>query len=272
MKIFDCFSYWDEDLLLDLRLNILNKHVDYFVIVEGNKTWQNNPKKLKFDIKNFKRFEDKIIYIPVEDMPGGDDPYKRENFQRNSIQRGLTKSNNDDLILISDLDEIPNPRSLKEFKKEMRYAVFKQLHFYYKLNLHSTKNPYWHGSRICVKKYLKSPQWLRNLKFKKRPFWRIDKLRLNNIIENGGWHFCNLKDPEALLYKYENLCETNDPYHFKEKIDQKYLDINEINKRIKLGEDIIGRDEKYIPIYLDEKFPDFLLKNKEYFLDWLVDV
>ena len=103
-------------------------------------------------------------------MPDGDDPYKRENFQRNCIERGLSSANNDDLILISDLDEIPNPLGLKEFKKEMKYAVFKQLHFYYKLNLHSTKNPYWYGSRICVKKYLESPQWLRNLKFKKDLF------------------------------------------------------------------------------------------------------
>ena len=71
MKIYDCFSYWDEDLLLDLRLNILNDYVDYFVIVEGNKTWQNNSKKLQFDIEKFKNFKDKIIYIPVNDMPGG---------------------------------------------------------------------------------------------------------------------------------------------------------------------------------------------------------
>ena len=68
------------------------------------------------------------------------------------------------------------------------------------------------------------------------------------------------------------MCETNDPYHFKEKIDQKYLDINEINKRIIAGEDIIGRDEKYIAVNLDEKFPDFILKNKKLFLDWLVDI
>ena len=69
MKIFDCFSYWDEDLLLEIRLNILNDYVDYFIIVEGNKTWQNNPKKLKFDIKKFEKFDKKIIYIPVEDLP-----------------------------------------------------------------------------------------------------------------------------------------------------------------------------------------------------------
>ena len=270
-KVYDCFSYWDEDLLLDLRLNILNDHVDYFVIVEGNKTWQNNPKKLNFDINKFKNFKDKIIYIPVENLPDGDNPYLRENFQRNSIIRGLKQANEDDIVLISDLDEIPNPKKIKFFKKKMRYAVFKQLHFYYKLNLQSQINPHWFGSRICVKKFLRSPQWLRGLKFKKRPFWRIDKLRLNNIIHDGGWHFCNLKEPDKLLYKYKNLCETNDPYVFKEKIDKKYLNIEEIKRRIEDGKDIIGREERYDAIDLDESFPKFILENKELYQDWLID-
>ena len=115
MKIFDCFMYFDEEMILDLRLNILNKYVDYFVIVEGNKTWQNNPKKLRFDINKFSKFKDRIIYIPVEDMPDGEDPYLRENFQRNSIMKGLTQSNENDLILISDLDEIPDPKNIKNF-------------------------------------------------------------------------------------------------------------------------------------------------------------
>ena len=87
--IYDCFSYWDEDLLLDLRLNILDNYVDYFVIVEGNKTWQNNPKKLHFEINKFEKFKDKIIYIPVTDLPDGVDPYLRENHQRNAIIKGL---------------------------------------------------------------------------------------------------------------------------------------------------------------------------------------
>ena len=100
MKIYDCFSYWDEDLLLDLRLNILNNFVDYFVIVEGNKTWQNNSKKLRFNIDNFSKFKNKIIYIPVEDMPGGDNPYLRENHQRNAISRGLQNANDEDYIII----------------------------------------------------------------------------------------------------------------------------------------------------------------------------
>ena len=271
MKIFDCFSYWDEDLLLDIRLNTLDQYVDYFVIVEGNKTWQNNYKKLRFDIKNFPKFKNKIIYIPVVDMPDGDNPYVRENFQRNCILKGLINSADEDLILISDLDEIPNLEQINKFKPEMRFAVFKQKHFYYKINLQSQKNPFWYGSRICVKKYLKSPQWLRDLKFKKRPFWRIDKLRLNNILDFGGWHFCNLKSPEELLYKYKNLCETNDPYVFKEKIDDKYLDIDEIKKKINTGKDLIGRDESYEKIELDESFPKYILDNLNNYKNWIID-
>jgi len=104
MKIYDCFLYWDEDLLLDLRLNILNDYVDYFVIVEGNKTWQNNYKNFRFDIKKFQKFEKKIIYIQVKDMPEGKNPWIRENFQRNCIERGFKDIRDNDLIIISDLD------------------------------------------------------------------------------------------------------------------------------------------------------------------------
>ncbi len=267
--IYDCFSYWDEDLLLDLRLNILNNHVDYFVIIEGNKTWQNNPKKFKFDINKYKKFSDKIIYIKVEDLPDGKDPYLRENHQRNCISRGLLNSKPNDLIMISDLDEIPNPEVIKKFNPQMRYAAFKQKNFNYKLNLLSTKNPHWIGTRICLNKYLNSPQWLRELKFKKRPFWRIDKWRLNNIIENGGWHFCNLKSPEELLYKYQNLCETDDPINFKEKIDKKYLDLSEIAYRVKKGLDIIGRDDSFIRVEVDNTYPKYLLHNINNYFKWI---
>ena len=268
-KIYDCFSYWDEDLLLDLRLNILDQYVDYFVVVEGDKTWQNNKKNLRFDINNFKKFQKKIIYVPVTNMPSGDNPYIRENFQRNCIDRGLKNAKENDLVIISDLDEIPNPDVFKKFKPEMRYAVFKQMHFYYKFNLQSKNHPFWYGSRICVKKYLNSPQWLRGLKFKKRPWWRIDKKRLNNILDNGGWHFCNLKEPKNLLYKYKNLCETNDQYVFNEKIDIKYLNENEIKRSVDLGIDLIGRDHQYNRINIDINFPKYLIDNLEKYKDWV---
>ncbi len=269
MKVYDCFSYWDEDLLLDLRLNILNEYIDYFVIVEGNKTWQNNSKKFRFNINNFLKFKDKIIYIKVDDLPDGDNPYLRENFQRNAISRGIRDADKDDLIIISDLDEIPNPRFIKNFNLKKRYAVFKQMHFYYKFNLLSKSYPFWFGSRICVKKFLKSPQWLRDLKFKKRPFWRIDKLRLNNIIEDGGWHFCNLKSPEKLLYKYKNLCETNDPYSFNEKINDKFLELDSIKLNIKNKKDIIGRSDQFNPIPIDKTFPKYLVENLAKYTEWI---
>tara|TARA_B100000029_G_scaffold422941_1_gene429905 strand:+ start:1803 stop:2612 length:810 start_codon:yes stop_codon:yes gene_type:complete len=268
--VYDCFSYWDEDLLLDLRLNILNEHVDYFVIVEGNKTWQNNPKKFRFNINNYIKFKEKIRYIKVEDLPDGDNPYLRENHQRNSISRGLYNAKDKDIIIISDLDEIPNPEAIKKFNSSKRYAVFKQKHFYYKFNLQSESHPYWYGSKICLKKYLKSPQWLRELKFKKRPFWRFDKYRLNNIIEEGGWHFCNLKSPEDLLYKYKNLCETNDPVNFKEKIKEKYLNLESIRNKVNFGDDIIGRDHKYKKIKIDKSFPKYLLENLDNYSKWVV--
>jgi beta-1,4-mannosyl-glycoprotein beta-1,4-N-acetylglucosaminyltransferase len=270
MKIYDCFSYWDEDLLLDLRLNILNKHVDYFVIVEGNKTWQNNPKNLRFNINNFSKFKDKIIYVPVEDMPDGINPYVRENYQRNCITRGIESAKEEDLIMISDLDEIPNPLEISKFEPKLKYAVFKQLHFYYKFNLSNKTRPFWYGSRISVKKFLKSPQWLRNLKFKKRPFWRIDKFRLNNIIDNGGWHFCNLKNPNELLYKYKNLCETDDPIVFKEKIDPKFLSLESIKKNIQTGSDIIGREDQYEKISINDRFPEYFRKNILKYKDWII--
>ena len=267
--IYDCFSYWDEDLLLDLRLNILNEFVDHFVIVEGNKTWQNNKKDLKFNINNFNKFKNKIIYIPVTDMPDGDNPYIRENFQRNCISRGLRNANEDDLIIVSDLDEIPNPEAIKNFKPNMKYAVFKQMHFYYKFNLRSKNHPFWYGSRVCLKKYLNSPQWLRQLKFKKRPWWRFDKKSLNNILEDGGWHFCNLKDAKNLLYKYKNLCETNDPYHFKEKIDEKHLNLEKIKENIKLKIDIIGRDDTFKKVIIDGSFPEYMINNIDLYKDWI---
>jgi len=270
MKIYDCFMYWDEDLLLDLRMNILNEVVDYFVIVEGNKTWQNNTKKFKFNIEKFKKFKKKIIYVKVRDLPNGKNPWLRENYQRNCISRGLKKAKEKDLIMISDLDEIPNPSAIKLFQSNMRYAVFQQKLYYYKLNLQSETDPLWLGTRICVKKYLKTPQWLRELKFKKRPFWRIDKLRLNNILKNGGWHFCNLKSPKKLLYKYKNVCETNDQFIFNNKISKKYLNENSIKKNIKKRSSIIGRKEKFNPQKLDNSFPSYLIKNKKLYSKWII--
>ncbi len=224
MKIFDCFMYYDENLILDLRLNLLNEYIDEFIIVESIYTHSGEPRKLLFDINNYSKFKKKIKYIVLDDLPKDlfsinkedaenikNSKYilnaaKRENFQRNAILQGLISASPDDLIIISDVDEIPNLENniLNKIKKKI--ILFEQQFFYYKFNL-KLDNFHWHGSRACKKKYLISPQWLRNIKGKPYPFWRLDTLFSKNkyqnikIIPNGGWHFSNIKTPAEIEKK-----------------------------------------------------------------------
>ena len=270
MRVYDCVIYLDEDFLLDLRFNILNNFVDYFVVVESNKTWQNNKKKFNFNINNFKSFINKIIYIKVEDMPDGENPWLRENFQRNCIARGLLRASDEDLIIVSDADEIPNPQKIVNFDYKRKYAVFEQKQYCYKLNLHNESHPIWRGSKACVKKYLQSPQWLRELKIKKRPFWRIDKMNLKYSIEKGGWHFCNLKTPRQLLFKYKNLCEYKDNYVFFNRIDDNFLNEKVIEENVRNQKDIIGRGDVYKKEKIDSSYPDYILNNILIFKDWII--
>ena len=123
--IYDCFMYFDEDMLLDLRLNIMNKFVDYFVIVESKYTHQGKIKEKKFDLSNFEKFKDKIIYLYNEDKIDSGDTWEQENFQRNIIEKVIINVKPDDYILISDLDEIPNPIKLEHIYK-FKYSVFNQ--------------------------------------------------------------------------------------------------------------------------------------------------
>ena len=124
MKLIDCFMYFDEDLMTDIRLNILNSHVDRFVIAEATMDHAGNKKKLNFDINKFKKFEKKIKYIVVDDLPKDVKRFKknwssahvRDQFQRNALERGYADCSDEDLIMISDLDEIPRPEKIKEFE------------------------------------------------------------------------------------------------------------------------------------------------------------
>ena len=211
MAIYDCFQFFNEEHILDLRINILNEFVDFFVLVESTCDHQGNPKKLNFDLNKFKKFKSKIIYVLVDDTA---DSIKKkhkwgesliEQHQRNSIMRGLKNCSDNDLIILSDVDEIPDPNKLNLFDKKSKYAVFSQKMFNYKINLLNETENNWHGSKICLKKNLKSPQWLRNLKFKKYPFWRLDKPRNLQIIDNGGWHFAYLQSPENISKKIKSF-------------------------------------------------------------------
>ena len=174
------------------------------------------------------------------------------------------------MIIISDADEIPNPEKIIKFNLKKKYGVFKQKQYYYKLNLLNISNPIWSGSKACLKKNLNSPQWLRELKIKKRPLWRLDKINLNYTIENGGWHFCNLKTPDKLLYKYKNLCEYKDDYAFFNSIDEKFLNKKTIKENIVNQKDIIGRNDIFKKQEINDSYPKYILDNINKFQDWII--
>ena len=140
MAIFDCFQYFNEEHIAEIRFNILDKFVDSFVIVESTVNHQGKSKKLHFDINKYKKFKNKINYIVVDDTPENiKKPHKGgeslvEQHQRNSIMKGIKNADDNDLIILSDVDEIPNLNKLNEFDKK-KYAVFSQKMFMYKLNL-----------------------------------------------------------------------------------------------------------------------------------------
>ena len=230
MKIFDCTTFYSEHMMMDLRFNILNEFVHKFIVVESNFSHSGKKKKLNFDINNYQKFKDKIIYLVIDEEPKGLIKIEnRENKQflkrLNSLKRieqsydymmnGISEASDEDFIILNDNDEIPNLES-KQFKSSnKKIIIFKQLFCYYKFNLLYDLLP-WYGSRACKKKYLKSFSWLKNLKNKKYPFWRIDTLLSNykqinlEIINDGGWHFTNVKTPEELFIKLSNFGHHNE--------------------------------------------------------------
>ncbi len=266
MAIYDCFQYFNEDHIVDLRLNILNKYVDYFVISESTKTHQGNDKKINFNINNFPKFKDKIIFLVADydkkvnftKHTGGESPI--EQHQRNKLIDGLIDAHQDDLIILSDSDEIPDLEKLIEIKKGKRFIAFSQKMFMYKLNLQNIEESNWIGSKIVKKKDLKSMQSLRNLKFKNYPFWRFDKKNMQII--NGGWHFSFLQTPDQILKKIVS-------YSHGEFNTE---DINEkkIEERILRNEDIFQRGNTLKKVELDETFPKFIRENQRDFVKWII--
>ena len=271
MALYDCFMYFDEEMLLDIRLNILNDSVDKFIIAEGTKTHSGKEKKLNFDIKKFSKFRDKIEYLIVDDIPvstkklkkGWSESHFRDQFQRNALSRGYSKCSDEDLIMISDLDEIPDPKKIKEFKTENKYACFLQKNFHQKLNLLNTTIKYWPGTKICKKKFLQSPQWLRNIKAKKRPFWKFYKPKQPQIILEGGWHFNDLKSPENILKKIKSYAHQE--FNIKE-----FNDLEKINKRISERKDIFDRNYNFEIVNIDSTYTEYLFKNKNKYKDWIL--
>jgi beta-1,4-mannosyl-glycoprotein beta-1,4-N-acetylglucosaminyltransferase len=294
MNIYDCFQYFDEDFLLDLRLNILDQYVKKFIITEATYTHNGDKKKLNFDINNFKKFKNKINYIVVDKKPpkiinllnNDSESIKgqksilngmaRDYFQRENLIYGLKNVKDEDIIMISDLDEIPNLKNLDFSIIKNKIIIFQQKMFYYKVNLFY-ENFIWHGTKACKKKHLISPQWLRNIKAKKYPSWRFDlffsKKKYTDLffVKNGGWHFTYLKTPEQLYKKLLNFA-----HHFEfKKSGLKISDIKKImhEKRIVYDHNIDQKGYKWSASKklkkLDKAYlPEYVNLNLDKYKNW----
>jgi len=296
MKIFDCTTFYSEHLMMDLRFNILNEYVEKFIVCESTISHSGKKKKLNFDINNYPKFKDKISYIIIDEEPADiiglknglakphekrSDSLKRINLSYDYMIKAIDKASDNDLIILSDNDEIPNLKS-KQFKNSNKnIIIFKQLFFYYKLNLLYDLIP-WYGSKAAKKKNLVSMSWLRNLKNKKYPFWRIDTLFSNTryinleIINDGGWHFTNIMTAEKLYEKLTNFGH-HDEFELsgmtvndlQKKIDNKevffnhFVDKEKYKERWNFNYKLKKIDNHHLPDYLNSA--DNKVKFKEWF-------
>ena len=295
MKIFDCFMYFDEDLVLDVRLNLLNDFVDKFVIIESSYDHKGEKRKPLFDIKKFKKFENKIEYILKKDQPNNLEKIlsdenqkehyrksifnasKRESSQRNFILNGLKEAQPNDWVIISDLDEIPNLEKINFKNVNNKLIFFEQDMMYYKFNL-KLENFTWIGSRACKFKHLISPQWMRDIKSKRFSWWRFDTLfsekKYKDILflENGGWHFSYLKSPEDIEKKLKSYLHHID-------YDQNPLGIKKITEIVKNNKAIydLNIDQRKNKFFSNNQLikvdinlmPNYIKKNLEKFNDWI---
>jgi len=287
--------YFDEEIVVDVRLNTLNEFVDYFVIVESSFTHKGEPRKLKFNHKKFEKFKDKIIYVIDDQIYSQTEEIKpldnegeksrkyifnaayRENGQRNLISKGLSGAENEDLILISDVDEIPRLNNINLKIINEKIILFKQDMFYYKFNLH-LPNLIWTGTKACKKKHLVNPQWLRNIKDRKYSFFRFDtffsktKYTDIKIINDGGWHFSNIKTAKEIEFKLKS-------YLHHREFDENPLSVNKIEKIIQDKRAIydltvdkttnkIGDGDKLEKFEL-EKLPVYIQLNKDNYKEWI---
>ena len=287
--------YFDEDVVLDVRLNTLNQYVSKFIIVESLFTHKGDKRDLKFDIKKFNKFENKIVYLVYENEPFEIESINeadteneksvksilnaihRENGQRNFISEGLKNAHDEDFILISDLDEIPNLSNINLNNFREKLIFFNQEMFYYKFNL-KLPNYNWVGTKSCKKKNFINAQWLRNIKDKNYPFYRLDLLFSKNkyrnirFIKNGGWHFTNIKTSEEIRHKLSS-------YLHHREFDLNPLSSSEIDELIKNKKAIYDlsadkRSQKFgngieLENYDIKKLPNYIYKNLDKFKNWI---
>ena len=291
MKIYDCITYFDEKTLFEIRLNCLNKYVDKFIVAEACYTHGGNIKKINFNINDYPLFKERIHHIIVEEKPKNiklpENDFKRLNsiaridFQRQAISKYLKEINSreEDLVIYSDSDEIPNLKNINLYNFKEKILIFKQNLYYYKFNLELKSVP-WYGSRACKIRDLKNISWLRNVKPKKYQWYRLDTFFKSNkernvkIVNNGGWHFSQLMNPKQIQYKF-----LNDEHHDEYELNPiKYHQIEEMVKKRYIIYDHSADQKKFKKkwnnkIFLTQvtlnKLPKYIKKNLKKYKDWI---
>jgi beta-1,4-mannosyl-glycoprotein beta-1,4-N-acetylglucosaminyltransferase len=249
MKIFDCFTFFNEVDLLEFRLRFLNDFVDYFVIAESNVTHsgQHKPYFFSESKERFKQWQHKIIYIPVkqstdglvfekqEEYNPGSAAWKLENGQRNALLEAAHLMSDNDLIMLSDLDEIPLPAAIKKAKQHNMPVAFSLLFHYYFLNCQNTGNSrWWKGCIAATAKQFKeiTPQGLR------------DNRDSYPSLPHAGWHFSFLGGVEKIRQKLQSFAHT-------EFNKEEYTNEKHIMEALQKGEDVLKRDGitfRYVPL------------------------
>ncbi len=278
--IYDCFTFFNELDLLEIRLHELEPVVDRFVLVEGTRTFQGKPKALCYqENKNrFKDFWDKIIHIVVDKYPRNllRNPWTFEHHQRNMIMEGLTGCGPDDVVIVSDVDEIPKAEKVGHYKNVPGYKIFKQRMFYYFLNCLNDTNISpslkfeWYGSVMCDFQDLRRPTKVRDFAFllmmrrnSSDPLRRgvlniVLKFMLPRkeivFIEDGGWHFSFLGGVEQIIQKVE-------AFSHKGYNKESFKDRDRIQQAINSGKDIFGRRYNYTFVEIDASYPVHVLNN-----------
>ena len=272
-KIFDCVTFFQENLQMELRFNILNDVVDKFVVCESAYDHRGREKKINFSKDKYPEIISKIEHIIItKKFPEKKTPWQNQSWQREYILEGIKDADKNDFIMFSDPDEIPNPEKLKNFNPRKKYSIFLQNMYTYKLNIFNKYESPWEGTRICKKKDLSSVDWLRdkvlakNLKY---PFWRIDKEKNIDLIEDGGWHFNYLLKPEQISKKLKSLAATQ--WDWGEKLTkEEFFSINNIEEKISSKKDLFNRGHNYQKITIDESFPQFIRDNLDKYKNWLI--
>ena len=266
-KIIDCITFFDNNFMFDFRYNVLKDFVDFFVICESKYDHRNKEKKSNFINQNYFNKEKIKYFLLEEPFPKKNNIWENQAFQREYLLKKLNNFEDNDYIFFSDPDEIPNPNLLKNFYLKKKYGIFFQNCFNYKFNLFNKYETPWEGTRVCMKKNLKSIDFMRQKVRSKNinySFLRFDKERNIQIFKDGGWHFNNVMSPEKISLKLRTFAHS-------EYADSKYSSIEIVKKKIEKKIDLFERGHKYEKIPLDNNFPKYLIDNQFKYKDYILD-